>query len=280
VYAIISWSNPPPNALERLFKLEKELNDRFKIIPLLLPKIGLGKQRNLTLHYIFRSFKDVDYIIYMEEDVIIRDRCWLDILVKLMDVISSNIALVSLEPISLECLDLVSKVIRENYKLAVGFTCASGLYIIRANVLKEMISKGLETYSSFMYFFHEDKEFSLKLWLLGYKTASYRGLNYIHLGSTVKTQPLHRRYTRYIGPLMTIFINLSFRLMLCIIILRSLLTFLSYIKRGELILFLKAYLFMLKNLKHLIFHRLFRKKVFMNYTILERIFHKCVGSLQ
>jgi hypothetical protein len=52
LYVIVSWSNPPPNVLERLSELEKKLEGSFLIVPLLLPKMSLGKQRDVTLRYV------------------------------------------------------------------------------------------------------------------------------------------------------------------------------------------------------------------------------------
>jgi len=276
-YVIISWSNPPFNVLERLSEFEKEeLKGLFKIMPLLLPKMGSAKQRDITLRYILYKFPQVKYIVYMEDDVLVKSLCWLDSIIKIMNIVYKDIALLGLEPASIHCINLVGRLYSgSNKKLVIGFIPASGLYIIRAEVLRELISRGLGTYSSFMYFFWKDKDFSLKLWLMGYKTASYKGLAYTHLGSTSKLRPIHRRYTRYLGPIIATLINMPLHLAIFIVLVRSLYTFLSAIRNNELLLFYRANYFLLKELKHIWVHKLYRRKIFRNYLALKAYISLC-----
>jgi hypothetical protein len=273
---IISWSNPPPDVLERLSEFEKKLKGLFKIIPLLLPKCGSAKQRDITLRYILYKFPQVKYIVFMEDDVIVKSPCWLDSIIKIMNIVDKNIALLSLEPASIHCINLVGQLYSFSKKLVIGFVGASGLYIIRAEVLRELISKGLGTYSPFMYFFFwEDKEFSLKLWLMGYKTASYRGLAYVHLGSTSKSRPIHRGYTRYLGPIVATLINVPLHIAIPIVLVRLLHTFLSAVKNNELLLFHRANYFLLKELKHIWVHRFYREKIFRDYSAIKAYVSPC-----
>jgi len=276
IYVVISWGNPPFNVLERLLEFENEVKKLFKIIPLLLPKWGSPKQRDITLRYILRKFPRVKYIIHMEDDVIVEDPCWLDSIVRIMNTVDKDIALLGLEPASIHCINLVGRLYPDsNKKLVIGFVPACGLYIIRAGVLRELIFKGLGTYSPFMYFFWEDKEFSLKLWLMGYKTASYRGLTYTHLGSTSKSRPIHRRYTRYLGPILATLINMPLHLAIPVVLVRLLYTFLSAIRNNELLLFYRANYFLLKELKHIWVHRLYRRKIFRDYSALKAYISLC-----
>jgi GT2 family glycosyltransferase len=278
-YVIISWSNPPHDISERLSEFEKKLRGLFKIIPLLLPKWGSAKQRDITLRYILYRFPQVKYIIYMEDDVIVKSPCWLDSIVRIMNTLNKDIAFLGLEPASIHCINLVGRLYSDssdfNKKLIIGFVPACGLYIIRAEVLRELCSKGLGTYSPFMYFFWEDKEFSLKLWLMGYKTASYKGLAYVHLGSTSKSRPIHRRYTRYLGPIIATLINMPLRLAISIILIRLLYTFLSAMRNNELLLFLRANYFLLKELKHIWVHRFCREKILRDYSALKAYISLC-----
>jgi len=269
MYVIVSWSNPSSNALKKLSELKGELNDYFKIIPLLLPKMGSPKQRDITLRYILFKFPNIKYVIFMEEDVIVKSPCWLSSLINIMEILNKDIALLSLEPASIHCINLIGKIIQSDKELIIGFTPACGLYIVRAEILREMISKGLGTYSSFMYFFWEDKEFSLKIWLMGYKTASYKGLSYVHLGSTSKSRPIYRRYTRYLGPIISTLIDVPLRLAVPIVLMRFLYTFLSAVKNDELLLFCRASIFILKELKHIWVHRLYRKTIYRNYSAVK-----------
>jgi len=118
--------------------------------------------------------------------------------------------------------------------------------VIRVEALRELLRLGLDTYSRFMYFHWEDMEFVLKLWLLGYVTASYRGISYVHLGSTSRARPLHRVYTEYLGPLIAMLVNVPLRFILIIVPLRVLRDLIKSIVRNEILLLIRAYYLQLK----------------------------------
>jgi len=110
------------------------------------------------------------------------------------------------------CIDFTVTNIVTDKKLYVGLSGGSGMYIIRSDALRELVHSGLGTYSSYMYFHWEDIEFLLKLWLMGYVTVSYQGINYTHLGNTSRQKPLHRRYTEYLDPVIAMIVNVPLRL--------------------------------------------------------------------
>jgi len=194
---IISWSNPPTNASELVKKLRNLLDGGYtSFMYLPLPKMGSGKHRDLTLQYILRKYNETKYIVYIEEDVIVYDSCWLDHLVEMSEKLPFRIAILSPEPATKLCLNLVGRIIPSKRMFVVGLVGGFGLYLVRSDALKHLMSKGLRTYSPYMYFYWEDKEFTFKLWLESFVTLSYKGINYVHLGDTSKTYSLHRRYTK------------------------------------------------------------------------------------
>jgi hypothetical protein len=81
---VLSWSNPPSNAPSIVNSLKEAIGNAFDIIYLPLPKMGLGKQRDLTLRFVLASFPNIHYIVYMEDDVVINDRGWLNRLIEIL----------------------------------------------------------------------------------------------------------------------------------------------------------------------------------------------------
>ncbi len=55
VRIVLSWSNPPPNAPSIVNSLKETLGNAFDITYLPLPKMGSGKQRDLTLRFVLAS---------------------------------------------------------------------------------------------------------------------------------------------------------------------------------------------------------------------------------
>ena len=147
--------------------------------------------------------------------------------------------------------------------------------MIRVEALRELLRLGLDTYSRFMYFHWEDMEFVLKLWLLGYVTVSYRGISYVHLGSTSSARPLHRVYTEYLGPLIAMLVNVPLRFILIIVPLRVLRDLIKSIMRNEILLLIRAYLFTIKNLRYLMMHRIHRAKYRKSLT-LAKVLSNCI----
>jgi hypothetical protein len=163
IHVVLSWSNPPPNALAAVDLLRKAVNDAFDITYLPLPKMGSGKQRDLTLGFVLRRFPNVRYVVYAEDDVVINESGWLNKLIELFNKMPNRVAALSLEPGSRLCIDFVATNIVTDRMLYIGLSGGSGVTLIRAEALKELISLGAGMYSSFMYFHWED---------MGYVTVS------------------------------------------------------------------------------------------------------------
>ena len=276
VRIVLSWSNPPPNALSIVNSLKEALGNAFDITYLPLPKMGSGKQRDLTLRFVLASFPNTRYIVYMEDDVVINDRGWLNRLIEIFDKLPSRVAAISLEPGSRLCVDFVVTNIVTDRGLYVGLSGGSGVYIIRADVLRELLSLGIGTYSPFMYFHWEDMEFVLKLWFMGYVTVSYRGINYIHLGTTSRRKPLHRRYTEYLGPLMAMLINAPTSFLVMGFLVRIFRDVVRAIVNNDLLLLFRAYYFLVKNLDTILAHRALRARIYKDQSIFTKILINCI----
>jgi len=54
---LISWSDPPSNATHIVHSLRKHLNAGLTLIYLPLPRMGSGKQRDLTLKYVLKNWR-------------------------------------------------------------------------------------------------------------------------------------------------------------------------------------------------------------------------------
>ena len=164
-HLVISWSNPPGWVKNTIFE------DFPNALLLKLPKMGSGKQRSITFNFVICNFPEADYIAYLEEGVKITEPCYINRLVNLLDKLPENIALLSPEPATKLCLDLAGRVIRGDKDVTIGLTGGCGMFIVRTSVLKHLNKKGLGTYSPFMYFYQEDREFILKLWQECFLTA-------------------------------------------------------------------------------------------------------------
>jgi hypothetical protein len=99
--------------------------------------MGLRKQRDLTLRFVLASFPNARYIVYMEDDVVINDRGWLNRLIEIFDKLPGRVAAISLDPGSRLCVDFVVTSIVTDRVLYVGLSGGSGVYIIRADVLRD-----------------------------------------------------------------------------------------------------------------------------------------------
>mgnify|MGYP001772675831 CR=1 FL=1 len=185
-------------------------------------------------------------------------------LLKVMDVVPEGIALVSLERGSKLYLDFVITRVVSSERIYVALSGGSGVYIVKADVVRELIKSGLSTHSRLMYFHWEDTEFALKLWLMGYKTASYEIDGYKHVGSTSRDKPLHRRYTEYLDPLMALIINVPSKFIILTFLTRFLRDLLKALRHGQIYLFLRAYIFVITKLKSLFIHRAFRLSIYKN----------------
>jgi len=119
-------------------------------------------------------------------------------------------------------------------------------------------------------------EFMLKLWLLGYVTASYRGINYTHLGSTSRIKPLHRRYTEYLGLMIAMIVNAPLKLLLSIVPLRVLRDSIKSMYRNEVPLLTRASLFTVKILKYIMSIRIRRAKVWRSGKYIASVFSNCL----
>ncbi|NHW44453.1 MAG: hypothetical protein HA491_01755 [Candidatus Verstraetearchaeota archaeon] len=270
-YMVLSWSNPPSNAFTMIHSLEERLADRFPITYLPLPKMGSGKQRDLTLKIVLRKFANARYIVYIEDDVVIEEDDWLARLLRVIEKLPQKVAALSLEPGARLYTDFVVTRIATDKELYVGLTGGSGVYITRPSALRELVRLCLGTYSSFMYFHWEDMEFVIKLWLRGYVTVSYRGIKLTHFGCTSQQKPLYRRYTEYLGPVIAVLVNVPSRFLVIGLPLRALRDFVKSMTRNEIVLLLRAYFFVLRNLKHIMVHRFFRFKKYRAQSVFAKI---------
>jgi hypothetical protein len=187
----------------------------------------------------------------MEEDVVIKDLGWLSKLLEVLKKLPSRVAILSLDVGSRLCVDFVATSISTSRRLYISLTGGSGVYAVRSEALRELLRLGLDTYSPFMYFHWEDMEFVLKLWLLGYVTVSYRGINYAHLGSTSRAKPLYRRYTEYLGPMIAMLVDVPLKHLVAIAPLMVLRDLVKSMLRNEVLLLVRALLFTVKNLKYI-----------------------------
>jgi GT2 family glycosyltransferase len=274
---IISWSDPPSNAIHIVHFIRKRLNGRFNfnLIYLPLPKMGLGKQRDLTLKYVLKKIEGTEAVVFMEEDAVVKEVNWLSKLLGIFKRLPSRVAILSLDVGSRLCVDFVATSIQAYRRLYISLAGGSGVYAVRSEALRELLRLGLDTYSPFMYFHWEDIEFVLKLWLLDYVTVSYRGINYIHLGGTSKAKPLHRRYTEYLGPMIAMIVDVPLKYLIVIAPLRVLRDLIKSMYRNEVLLPIRAYLFIVKNLKYIMTIRIRRLKIWRRGERLASILSGC-----
>jgi GT2 family glycosyltransferase len=275
---VISWSDPPSNAIHIVHSLRKRLNGgfNFNLIYLPLPRMGSGKQRDLTLKYVLKKIEGTEVAVFMEEDVVVREAGWLSKLLEVFKKLPSKVAILSLDTGSRLCVDFVTTNIHStSRRLYMSLTGGSGIFAVRSEALRELLRLGLDTYSPFMYFHWEDMEFVLKLWLLGYVTVSYRGINYIHLGSTSRTKPLHRRYTEYLDPMIAMIVNVPLKFLLFIVPLRVLRDLIKSMYRNEVLLLIRAFLFIVKNLWYIMSIRIRRAKVWRRGERFASVLSSC-----
>ena len=275
---LISWSDPPSNATHIVHSLRKHLNGRFNfnLIYLPLPRMGSGKQRDLTLKYVLKKIGGTEVVVFMGEDVVVKEVDWLLKLLEIFKKLPSRVAILSLDAGSRLCIDFVATSISTSRRLYISLAGGSGIFAVRSEALRELLGLGLDTYSPFMYFHWEDIEFVLKLWLLGYVAVSYRGINYIHLGSTSKTKPLHRRYTEYLGPMIAMIVNVPLKLLLFIAPLRILRDLIKSILKNEVLLLIRASLFIVKNLKYIMMIRIRRLKIWRGGKHFASVLSSCL----
>jgi len=269
---VISWSNPPERVKE-VFTYFEQLFPR--VVLLKLPKMGSGKQRNATLNFVIHNFPNADYIVYLEEDIKITEMCYINRLINLLDRLPENVVILSPEPATRLCLDLAGRVITGR-DITIGLTGGFGMFIIRTSALKHLVKKGLETYSPYMYFYMEDKEFIFKLWQECFLTVSVKTAGYTHYGGTVHSQPLYRRYTRYLGPLLAILINAPLKLVILVLIFRSLKTLIQSMIRSELYLYIRSFIFILRNIKYVLLYRYYRLTRYRCRERLKLLFDHCI----
>ena len=139
-YVILSWSNPPSNYQKIINEIIVEA--QIQLIILKLPKMGSGKQRDLTLKFIVNKFDDVKYIAYIEDDAFIDSEC-LRLLINALEILPKDYALVSPERGARLCIDFVVNKVLPSNQLYVALTGGSGVYVIRADVIRELIKMRL-----------------------------------------------------------------------------------------------------------------------------------------
>ncbi len=196
-------------------------------------------------------------------------------LINALRVLPREYVLVSPERGAKLCADFVVSKVVPSSRIYATLTGGSGAYVIRADVVRELIKLGLGTYSSFMFFHWEDMEFVLKLLFMGFKTVSYELTCYKHVGGTGHNKPIRRGYTEYLGPLMAMMVDMPFNFLIRTLPIRFIRDLVKSIIKGEVILFISAYLFAIASLRLLLTHRTFRKRSFRS-TALGGIIHGCV----
>jgi GT2 family glycosyltransferase len=195
---------------------------------------------------------------------------------RVIEKLPHKVAVLSLEPGARLCTDFVVTEVATDKELYVGLAGGSGVYVTRVDALRELVRLCLGTYSSFMYFHLEDMEFVIKLWLMGYVTVSYRGIKLTHFGRTSQQKPLYRRYTEYLGPVIAVLVNVPSRFLIIGLPLRALRDFVKSMTKNEIVLLLRAYLFALRNLKHIMVHRFFRFKKYRAQSVFAKILCNCI----
>ncbi|BDR92690.1 hypothetical protein [Vulcanisaeta souniana] len=236
--------------------------------------MGSGKQRDLTLRFVIERFPTVEYIVYIEDDAFIDATC-LRSLINTLRVLPREYALVSPERGAKLCADFVVSKVMPSNRLYVALTGGSGAYVIRTDVVRELIRLGLGTYSSFIFFHWEDMEFMLKLWFMGFKTVSYELVCYRHVGRTSRNKPVYRRYTEYLGPLIAMVVDMPHTFLVKALPIRFIRDMVKSLIKGEVVLFVRAYLFIIVKLRLLLTHRTFRMRSFKS-AALGNIVHNCV----
>jgi len=151
---LISWSDPPSNATHIVHSLRKHLNGRFNfnLIYLPLPRMGSGKQRDLTLKYVLKKIGGTEVVVFMEEDVVVKEVGWLSKLLEIFKKLPSRVAILSLDAGRRLCIDFVATSISTSRRLYISLAGGSGIFAVRSEALRELLGLGLDTYSPFMYF--------------------------------------------------------------------------------------------------------------------------------
>jgi len=78
--------------------------------------MGSGKQRDLTLKYVLKKLDSTQIVVFMEEDVIIREENWLSKLLQILKRLPSRVAILSHVGSRL-CIDFVGTSVTTNRKL-------------------------------------------------------------------------------------------------------------------------------------------------------------------
>jgi len=121
---VISWSDPPSNAIHIVHSLRKRLNGgfNFNLIYLPLPRMGSGKQRDLTLKYVLKKIEGTEVVVFMEENAIVKEANWLSKLLGVFKRLPSRVATLSLDVESMLCIDFVTVSTSISRKLYMSLT--------------------------------------------------------------------------------------------------------------------------------------------------------------
>jgi|GEM_PF-5631433 len=77
---------------------------------------------------------------------------------------------------------------------------------------------------------------------------------------------------------MSIFVNAPLKLVILNLLIKSIRSLIRalLIGKNETLLWFRAHVFIAKNLKHLIVHRLYRLKIYRDRDVLKKLIDKCI----
>lgn len=237
--------------------------------------LGIASQLNYGFKLAISLKNDAEYIVRIEDDVILMDRLWLQKLVHVMEMyrdvqvampvsvtkngkyvycggyLFGNGTIGSFD-LHMNNHHLSSKLI---YALCGGGPC----YIVRKSYISELFASGIQPYCDFFFISSEDVDFALKVWLRGYKTIATTLTSVLHEGTTGPRRPPYRVYHMYKNRLCLLLMNFGLRHILSNIWYRCLQDIISALIHSEATLMLRAYIWVIKNLKLVLRHRRLRR---------------------
>jgi len=229
---------------------------------------GLAFYLNLALLYILKRYPNVTYIAHVEDDAVPTERSWLKVLVKTLDLIP-NIAIVMPTDVSLYgevgyggilyrntsfCPYLVAPRSKLFYGIGTGGHC----YLARRSYIEELFKNHILPYENIFFISCEDIDFCLKAWIRGHRVACTTLAKVIHEGMTGPKRAIHRTYNAYKNHVLLLVLNFGLRTILTALPFRLLHDLLASIKYREAIPFLRAYKWVIKNLRFVLWLRKIR----------------------
>ena len=231
---------------------------------------GAAHQLNVGMRMAL-DFDDAKYIVRIEGDAIPLDPKWLHLLVDVME-IDPKIAIAmpfdtdkngklgyggrlygncTFAPISWPPSEICPC-------LGTGGHC----FITRRRYVQELFERGIKPYWSPFYISSEDLDFNLKAWLRSYKVVTVGSTRVLHEGTSMPKSGSYRApyrvYHMYKNRVCLLLLNFGFKHILVNIWYRLLHDVTSALLHFEVVLMLRGYLWLITNMRQILFERKMR----------------------